>query len=122
MGDTIDNIQGVDKVGSKTAAKLLNTYGSIENIYNHLDELTPAIRKGFEDARSRIPVLLQMTTAAIHLRLPMTPDDILKANYHPSWGEALEWLKPLGLRALIDRAQRGLAAQEARAQRLALKP
>ena len=39
MGDTADNIPGVPKVGEKTATDLMLTYGSIDEIYNHLDEI-----------------------------------------------------------------------------------
>ncbi len=38
-GDSSDNIPGVPGVGDKTAAKLLSTYGSLEGIYEHIDEL-----------------------------------------------------------------------------------
>ena len=44
-GDTSDNLPGVPGVGEKTAAKLLNTYGDIDGIYEHLDELTPKLRE-----------------------------------------------------------------------------
>ena len=40
MGDTADNIPGVPKVGEKTAKDLMVTYGSIENIYAHLEEIS----------------------------------------------------------------------------------
>ncbi len=40
MGDTADNIPGVPKIGQKTAAQLMADYGSIDNIYAHLDEIT----------------------------------------------------------------------------------
>ncbi len=39
MGDTADNIPGVPKVGEKTAAELMVTYGSLENIYAHVEEI-----------------------------------------------------------------------------------
>ena len=39
MGDSSDNIPGVPGIGEKTAAKLLQQYGHIEDIYEHIDEL-----------------------------------------------------------------------------------
>ena len=39
MGDTSDHYPGVEKVGEKTAIKLLNQYGSVEGIYEHVDEM-----------------------------------------------------------------------------------
>jgi len=39
MGDTADNIIGVPGIGPKTATKLLNQYHTVENLYDHIDEL-----------------------------------------------------------------------------------
>lgn len=39
-GDNSDNIPGVPGIGEKTAVKLLNTYGSLDGIYEHIDEVT----------------------------------------------------------------------------------
>jgi DNA polymerase I len=44
-GDPSDNLPGVPGVGEKTAAKLLNSYGDLDGIYAHLDELTPKLRE-----------------------------------------------------------------------------
>lgn len=41
MGDSSDNIPGVPKVGEKTAQKLVARFGSLDNIYARLDEVTP---------------------------------------------------------------------------------
>ena len=40
-GDTTDNIPGIAGVGEKTAAKLVQDYGSLDGIYEHLDEVQP---------------------------------------------------------------------------------
>lgn len=40
MGDTADNIPGVPKVGQKTATELMVQYGSLDNIYAHVDEIS----------------------------------------------------------------------------------
>ncbi len=41
MGDASDNIPGVPGVGEKTAGKLIEAYDSIENIYEHIEEMSP---------------------------------------------------------------------------------
>lgn len=41
MGDSSDNIPGIPGVGEKTAGKLIEKYKSIENLYDHIDELSP---------------------------------------------------------------------------------
>ena len=41
MGDTSDNIPGIPGVGEKTAAKIIGQYGSIENAYEHVEEIKP---------------------------------------------------------------------------------
>ena len=41
VGDPSDNIPGVPGVGAKTAAKLIQQFGTIEQIYDHIDEVTP---------------------------------------------------------------------------------
>ncbi|MBE7556866.1 MAG: DNA polymerase I [Anaerolineales bacterium] len=51
VGDTSDNIPGIKGIGDKTAAKLLQQYGSLEGIYAHLDELPAAQRAKFEADR-----------------------------------------------------------------------
>ena len=52
-GDPSDNLPGVPGVGEKTAARLITTYGDLDNIYAHVDELTPRLRESLvagEDA------------------------------------------------------------------------
>ncbi|WP_457563357.1 DNA polymerase I [Caminibacter pacificus] len=45
VGDSSDNIPGVKGVGVKTAAKLINQYHTLENIYEHIDEIKGALKK-----------------------------------------------------------------------------
>ena len=45
VGDSSDNIPGVKGVGVKTAAKLINEYKTLENLYDHIDEIKGALQK-----------------------------------------------------------------------------
>lgn len=48
IGDNADNIKGVSGIGPKSASELIQRYGSIENLYQHLDELTPKLKNKLE--------------------------------------------------------------------------
>ncbi len=53
MGDTSDNIPGVPKVGEKTAAALMEEYGSLDNIYAHVEEISKkSIRESLKENRA----------------------------------------------------------------------
>ncbi len=52
-GDAIDNIPGVPGIGEKGAKALIKQYGSLEGVYEHLDELKPAQRKKLEENREK---------------------------------------------------------------------
>lgn len=78
-GDTSDNIPGVAGVGEKTAVALLQQYGSLDGIYQHLDEIKPAWAKKLETGKDSAhlsrqvaeiwcdaPVLLDLEAMDIH--------------------------------------------------------
>lgn len=54
LGDNSDNIPGVPSVGEKTAIKLMQEYGSVENIYAHLADLTPRLRQALTDSVDQV--------------------------------------------------------------------
>jgi DNA polymerase-1 len=68
-GDPSDNLVGVAGVGEKTAAKLINTYGDLDGIYAHLDELTPKLRQGLAEAEERVRANLAVTVLVRDLPL-----------------------------------------------------
>ena len=53
-GDTSDNLPGVPGIGEKTAAKLITTYGDLEGIFEHLDELPPKQRQNLGESQDRV--------------------------------------------------------------------
>ena len=52
VGDTSDNIPGVKGIGEKTAVKLLAEYGTLDNLYAHLDDIKGALRQKLDDGRA----------------------------------------------------------------------
>jgi DNA polymerase-1 len=53
-GDPSDNLPGVPGVGEKTAAKLINNYGGLGGIFEHLDEQTPKLRENLAAAEEQV--------------------------------------------------------------------
>ena len=60
-GDPSDNLPGVPGVGEKTAAKLLVTYGGLDGIFRHLDELTPKLRASLAEHEQRVRKNLEVS-------------------------------------------------------------
>jgi DNA polymerase-1 len=52
-GDKSDNLPGVPGVGEKTAAKLINTYGGLDGIFEHVGEQTPKLRSSLAEHEAR---------------------------------------------------------------------
>ncbi|HEY6843388.1 MAG TPA: DNA polymerase I, partial [Thermoanaerobaculia bacterium] len=52
-GDAIDNIPGVPGIGEKGSKSLIQQFGSLEGVYEHLDDLKPAMRKKLEENRDK---------------------------------------------------------------------
>ena len=72
-GDASDNIPGVKGIGAKTAAKLLAEWGSLENLYAHLAEVTPpGVRKKLEAGREDAE--LSRALSEIHTDLAIEVD------------------------------------------------
>ncbi len=69
-GDSSDNIPGVPGVGEKTAIKLLNEYQTLDNVYQHIDEITPeSLRKKLEAGKEFAYISKQL--AAIMFDAPV---------------------------------------------------
>ena len=75
-GDSSDNVPGAKGVGEVSAKKLVGKYGTIENIYNHLEELTPKLRASLEEFRPQMPMSRFLVTIKRDVQLPCTLSDI----------------------------------------------
>ena len=72
VGDTSDNIPGVKGIGEKTALTLFETYTSLDDIYAHLEDLTPKVRGKLEENKPM--AYLSRDLAQIHTDLDIKLD------------------------------------------------
>ena len=76
-GDASDNVPGVQGVGPVGAAKLLGKYGSVEGIYEHLDELTARQQEQFRAAQDHISLSKRLVTIKTDIPLDVTAEQLV---------------------------------------------
>ncbi|HEY5901201.1 MAG TPA: DNA polymerase I, partial [Anaerolineales bacterium] len=104
VGDTSDNIPGVHGVGEKTAVALLHKYGTLDNIYDHLEEIEPRWRAKLEQDKKS--AYMSRDLASIRLDLPV-PLDLEKARtdrFDPA--KVLPFFQQYEFRSLIKTLER----------------
>src|SRR5215211_5171172 len=80
-GDTSDNLPGVPGIGEKTAAKLVATYGDLEGIYEHVDELPPKQRQNLGDARDRVFLNREMSRLRTDVEIDFSAADLRQRSW-----------------------------------------
>lgn len=102
MGDASDNIPGVAGVGEKTAIKLLKQFNTVENVYNHLDEVSgEKLKEKLENSKD--DALMSKELATINCESPLEvslkdtklPDD-------PDMTSKVELFKKLEFKQLLE--------------------
>ncbi len=76
MGDTVDNIPGVAKVGPKTAAKWLNQYQTLENLVDNAEQIKGKVGENLRSSLEQLPLSKELTTIKCNLDLPYTINDL----------------------------------------------
>lgn len=76
VGDSVDNVPGVKGVGEKTAGPLIKKYGSLEELYENLEDITkPALKKKLEENKDNAFLSKKLVTIKIDCPLNFTVDD-----------------------------------------------
>ena len=70
MGDAVDNVPGVDKVGPKTACKLIEQYGSLEGVIAHADEIKGVVGENLRKVAGWLPTGRKLLTVKTDVELP----------------------------------------------------
>ncbi len=115
MGDSSDNIPGVPKVGEKTAMGLMAEYGSIDNIYNNLENISKkAIKESLAANRELCDLSKVLATINTHAEFDYSfenagLDDIFNR-------EAYELFKKLGFKNLLGKFETDVTATKSELQ------
>ena len=76
IGDTVDNVPGVPKVGPKTAVKWLAEHGSLDAIVAHADKIKGVVGENLRNTLEWLPKAKQLLTVKCDLTLPYAPDEL----------------------------------------------
>ena len=100
-GDTSDNIPGIPGIGDKTAAQLIDRYGSLEDVLEHADELTPARAKAIAEHAEQARDSKLLATMRRDLDIDCDPAElVLRA---PDRSQLREMFRRFEFRALLQR-------------------
>ena len=80
MGDQSDNIPGVAGIGEKTGIKLLKEYGSIENIYMNIDEISKSVKAKLEAGYDMAFLSKSLATIMVDIPLELKVDEFEKKD------------------------------------------
>lgn len=102
MGDTSDNIPGVPKVGQKTAEKLMVEYGSLEGIYEHVEEISmKAVRESLIEHKDLADLSKVLATINVSAALSYQWEEAKLGSLYTK--EAYQKFVELGFRSMLSR-------------------
>lgn len=115
MGDSADNIPGVPGVGEKTAVKILNAFPTIEEAYEHIEEIEPKRARELLRANRELAFLSkQLATIKTDCELDYQIGEGKLGDLFTQ--EAFEWMKRLELKSLIKRFDQTMVSEASQGQ------
>ena len=115
MGDTADNSPGVPKVGEKTATELMVQFGSLENIYAHVEEITKkSIRESLIDHKELADLSKILATINVNSEIDYRFEDAKVGNFYTE--EAYILCKQLEFKNLLTRFEKDVTASNSQTQ------
>ena len=113
MGDTADNIPGVPKVGEKTAQALMVEYGSLDNIYAHVEEISKkSIRESLIEHKDLAELSKTLATIRTDCELQLDYEQAKAEGFYTP--EAYTLCKRLEFKNLLGRFEKDAAANDSK--------
>jgi DNA polymerase-1 len=116
VGETSDNLIGIDKVGEKTAVKWITTYGSLDGVLEHADEITGVVGEKLREQKDRAIRNRKLNHLITDVALPVGPAELLRQPMDVS--AVREVFDRLQFKTLLDRVLK-IAAAEGGAEAIA---
>ncbi|MBF4581319.1 DNA polymerase I [Curtobacterium sp. VKM Ac-2865] len=101
VGETSDNLIGVDKVGEKTAVKWVTQYGSLEGVLEHADEIKGVVGNNLREQQDRAVRNRRLNRLVTDVELPVGPADVALRPLDEA--AVRELFATLQFRTLLDR-------------------
>src|SRR5579871_5017481 len=111
IGDSIDNIPGIDKVGPKTAAKLLQQFGNLDNLITHVAEVPGKVGENLRAGLATLELSRRLATIHTDLELPLSLAELKPGT--PDTARLRELYARFELRALLRALEGSEGAQSA---------
>ena len=109
VGDAVDNVPGVPKVGPKTATRWLETYRTLDNLVAHVEEIKGMVGDNLRQSLEQLPLSRQLVTIKTDVELEVTPKDLRQSTPDDDRLRALfsrlefkTWLSELGGTNSVD--------------------
>ena len=80
VGDAVDNVPGVPKVGPKTATRWLETYRTLDNLVAHAEDIKGKVGDNLRQFLEQLPVSRQLVTIKTDVELDVTPKDLIQST------------------------------------------
>ncbi len=104
-GDSVDNVPGVPGIGPKTAATLLQKYGSLAGILGHLADLSPRQRENLQAFQPKLDMVRQLVTLRRDIPLDFDLDQAACDRF--TWHAVRPIFEELGFRRLVEQLPSG---------------
>lgn len=101
VGETSDNLPGVDKVGEKTAVKWIQQYGTAAEVLAHADEITGVVGNNLREQQDRVVRNRRLNRLIRDVDLPVAPADLARSPIDA--GAVRDVFERLQFRTLLDR-------------------
>jgi len=108
VGDSSDNIPGIEKVGPKTAAKWLNSYGTLDGLLTHGSEISGKVGENLRAGLTTLALSRQLATIRIDLELPLDAANLTRREADQARLRAI--YSALELRTLLQQLDAGASA------------